>query len=131
MAAAKVLAVDDESDILLIVRTALESAGMDVRTASNGRDALTTADEFAPDLIVLDVMMPEMDGFEVVRHLRENEKTQDIPVVMLTGVSDSQRVKQALDSGVARYIVKPFDIEELLRTVRQVLDSDKDGILMI
>lgn len=120
----KVLAVDDESDILLIVRAALQSEGIEVATASNGEDGLATAAEFMPDVIILDVMMPAMDGFEVVERLRANDKTRDIPVVMLTGVSERGRVKNALDSGVSHYLVKPFEIHELLSTVERAAEDD-------
>ena len=120
----KVLAVDDESDILLIVRAALQSEGIEVATAGNGEDGLALAAEFMPEVIILDVMMPGMDGFEVVQRLRENDKTRDIPVVMLTGVSDSSRIKTALDNGVSHYLVKPFEIHELLATVERAAEDD-------
>ena len=81
------------------------------------------ADENPPDLIILDMMMPEMDGFEVLRRLRESLKTDRIPVIMLTGVSERGKIRQALDSGIDYYIVKPFEFHDLISKVKVALSS--------
>jgi len=117
----KILVVDDETDVLLIVRTTLENEGFDVVTASNGPDGLELTKETKPDLIVLDVMMPGMDGFEVLQRLKDDEATCLIPVLMLTGVSDRAKIQEALASGIDYYIVKPFEITDLLQKIRVVL----------
>ena len=131
MAAKKVLAVDDESDVLLIVRTALESEGMEVVTASNGPDALALAEEARRDLIVLDIMMPEMDGFEVMNRLKDNEKNSGIPVVMLTGLSERNLIKKALDKGVRHYVVKPFEFQDFLQVVNQAIGDRETDIFNV
>jgi DNA-binding response OmpR family regulator len=119
----RILAVDDESDLLLIIKTALFSEGFEVATALNGFDALAMAQENPPDLIILDMMMPEMDGFEVLKRLRESPKTEVVPVIMLTGVSERGKIRQALDSGIDYYIVKPFEFHDLISKVKVALGS--------
>lgn len=121
--AKRVLAVDDEPDVLLIVRTALQSEGFEVTTAANGPDCLEAAEASPPDLILLDVMMPGMTGFEVLRKLKANEKTSLIPVIMLTGLSERSKIQEALTSGTDYYIVKPFEFEDLIGKVNEALES--------
>lgn len=119
----KILAVDDESDVILILKTALMSEGYDVETASNGPDGLAIARDQIPDLILLDVMMPGMTGFEVLRELKADDATATIPVIMLTGVSDKKSIQEALTSGTDFYIVKPFEFTDLLAKVEEALDA--------
>ncbi|GAB4313295.1 MAG: hypothetical protein Kow0059_04450 [Candidatus Sumerlaeia bacterium] len=127
MAQHTILAVDDEMDILLIVKTALEGEGYKVVTAANGFDALATAEDIRPDLILLDIMMPEMDGFEVLDQLRRNENTMHIPIIMLTGVSEILKKKEALDKGITYYINKPFDYQTLVSKVKMAIEEkDQD-----
>jgi len=121
--AKKILAVDDESDVLLIIQTGLEVEGFDVVTAVNGEEALSQAREEQPDLILLDVMMPIMDGFEVLAKLKEDDSTSQIPVIMLTGLSDRKKIQQALVSGIECYVVKPFDFSDLMQKVHAALGS--------
>lgn len=120
----KILAVDDELDVVLIVKTALQTEGFEVETANNGPDALMLAKEHIPDLILLDVMMPGMTGFEVLRALKQNEKTAQIPVIMLTGVSERSKIVEAIGSGTSYYIIKPFDFEDLIDKVNQALAGE-------
>jgi two-component system phosphate regulon response regulator PhoB len=119
----KILAVDDEIDVLLIVKTALRSAGFDVETATNGNDALTLAKADPPDLIILDVMMPGMTGFDVMRELKRIENTCMIPIIMLTGVSERSKIQEALSNGTTYYMIKPFDLDQMLEKVRNALDG--------
>lgn len=121
--AQRILAVDDEVDVLLIVKTALQSEGFEVETASNGPDGLALAKDNPPDLIMLDVMMPGMTGFEVLRALKQIERTSTIPVIMLTGVSERGKIQEALSSGTTYYIVKPFDFDDLLDKVHDALNG--------
>ncbi len=116
--ATKILVADDEPDVLLIIKTGLTLEGFDVVTAPNGRDALLSATEELPDLIILDVMMPYLSGFEVLEKLKENDATAQIPVIMLTGLSDRESIQHALLSGSDRYIVKPFEFNDLLQKVK-------------
>lgn len=119
-----ILAVDDEADLLLIIKTALFSEGFNVITATNGPDAIALANENPPDLVILDFMMPEMNGLEVLAALRQNAKTELIPAIMLTGLSDRERMKTALESGIEYYMVKPFDFHDLINKVKQALESN-------
>lgn len=116
----KILAVDDENDILLILRTSLRDE-YEVITASNGAEALQKVAEDKPDLVLLDMMMPEMDGIEVLEELRERPASATLPVIFLTGVSDKAKIKEALNKGSAYYIVKPFSHLDLLQKVALVL----------
>jgi len=109
----RVLCVDDENDVLLILKTAL-SEEYDVSTANNGADAVAVALEKKPDLIILDIMMPGMDGFQTLAKMRESPSLGTVPVMFLTGVSDKEKIRRALDMGTRYYIVKPFDYNELM-----------------
>ncbi|MFP4380579.1 MAG: response regulator transcription factor [Candidatus Sumerlaeia bacterium] len=120
---AKILVVDDEPDVLLIVKTGLQAEGYDLVTATNGADALTVAKDENPDLIVLDVMMPGMDGFETLAKLKEMDETSTIPVIMLTGLSEKQKIQKALVSGIEYYVIKPFEFDDLLKKVRTALNQ--------
>ncbi len=119
--AQRILAVDDDPDVLLIIRTGLTAEGYEVQTASSGQEAVESAIADPPDLIILDVMMPGMSGFDVVRELKQHESTATIPIVMLTGFSERKRIEEALASGVNYYVVKPFDFEDLLMRISQAL----------
>ena len=119
----KVLVIDDENDILLIIKSALHEEGYEVVTANNGYDGLALAEDASPDLIILDIMMPEMDGFEVLQQLKENEKTAQIPVVILTGLSSKDKIREALNKGIDYYIVKPFEYQDLVSKVKIAIDD--------
>jgi len=121
--APKILVVDDEPDVLLIVKTGMQAEGYDVVTASNGLDALAMVKEEKPDVVILDVMMPLMDGFEVLAKLKEDDATAAVPVIMLTGLSERSKIQKALISGIHFYVVKPFEFEELIQKVRTVLNA--------
>lgn len=119
-----VLIVDDEPDVLLLCRVNLEFEGYDVHEAHNGEDALAKISSVKPDLIVLDVMMPGMDGWQVLESLKSNPQTEQIPIVMLTAkVQESDQIK-GLSYGAIDYVTKPFNPLALTRTVREALESD-------
>jgi len=120
---ARILVVDDEPDVVMIIKTALQAEGYDVASAMNGPDALEEAAETRPDLIILDVMMPGMTGFEVLKVLKSEARTATIPVIMLTGVSDRKKIQEALSSGIEYYVVKPFDFDDLLSKIKQALEG--------
>ena len=121
----RILAVDDENDILLILRTSLKEE-YDVDTAASGPDALSLLEDVTPDLVILDLMMPEMDGLEVLDRIRERKETAATPVIFLTGVSDKEKIRAALDKGSSYYIVKPFNHNDLLSKVSIALkESDR------
>ena len=122
----KILAIDDENDVLVIIKSALKSEGYDVLTANNGYDGLAIAQDDKPDLILLDLMMPEMDGFEVLENLRDNETTMDIPVIVLTGLSERGKIREALDKGVNYYIMKPFEYHDLISKVKLAIEDAEE-----
>lgn len=124
----KILAVDDEKHIVRLVQVNLERAGYEVVTAHDGKEALQKVEEENPDLVVLDVMMPYMDGFEVLQNLRRNPSTRDIPVIMLTAKAQDADVFKGWQSGVDCYLTKPFNPMELLSFVKRIFDSTDGGV---
>jgi two-component system OmpR family response regulator len=119
MSGERLLLVDDEENLRTMLAAALAHSGFDVETASNGRDALTRTKELGPDLILLDVMMPDLDGFEVCRRLRaEYVKT---PIIFLTARDETSDKVRGLTTGGDDYLVKPFSLEELVARVQAVL----------
>ena len=117
-----VLVVDDVPDNLNLVKQALEGIGCEVMVATSGERALETVQRQAPELILLDVMMPGMDGFEVCRSLRRNETTRAIPVIFLTGLETTDDIVEGFRAGGIDYIVKPFRREEVQARVRTQLE---------
>lgn len=115
-----ILAVDDNPDNLILLETILESEGYKVELISNGVHALEQIAQTPPDLILLDVMMPEMDGYEVTRRIRQNREISYIPILLITAYHDAS-VVEGLDAGADDFIRKPFDHEELLARVRSML----------
>ena len=116
---ARLLVVDDEPNILELLSASLRFAGFDVATATNGNEALRVAAAYQPDLVVLDVMMPGLDGFEVVRRMRKEE--QRMPVLFLTAKDATEDKVIGLTLGGDDYITKPFSLEEVIARVRAVL----------
>jgi len=119
----KILAVDDERHIVRLVEVNLQRAGYEVVTAYDGREALEKVKSENPDLVVLDVMMPYMDGFEVLKNLKADPSTADIPVIMLTAKAQDADVFRGWQSGVDCYLTKPFNPMELLTFVKRIFDS--------
>ncbi|MGB3789667.1 MAG: response regulator [Phormidesmis sp.] len=113
-----VLIVDDMPINLAVVSDALGDAGFDIAIATNGERALQQVERCLPDLILLDVMMPGIDGFETCRRLKSNERTRHIPVIFMTALTDAKSKVEALDLGAVDYIVKPFHDKEVLARVR-------------
>ncbi len=114
-----VLVVDDDPHIRELCRLYLINAGYQVIEASNGREALDIVDKTPVDLVVLDVMMPEMDGFDVLEYIRDRDDW--LPVIMLTAMGDEEDRILGLDMGADDYIIKPFSPKELVSRVRAVL----------
>lgn len=115
----KVLVVDDEIPIQRIVKFNLEKEGYVVFLADDGKKALESVKQNRPDMILLDVMMPEMDGYEVCKVLKKDTKTKNIPVIMLTARGQESDEKKGLSSGADDYITKPFSPKKLMELVRQ------------
>lgn len=117
----KILVIDDDITINELVRINLELQGYNVYTAENGTVGFALAKQEQPDLIVLDVMMPEVDGFTVAKRIRECKQIADTPILMLTALSQLNDKVKGFDIGVDDYLVKPFEIEELKVRVRALL----------
>ena len=119
----KIMAVDDERHIVRLIQVNLERSGFQVITAFDGPDALKKVEADKPDLIVLDVMMPRMDGFEVLKRLQANPETREIPVIMLTAKAQDTDVFRGWSSGVSAYLTKPFNPLELITFVKRILSG--------
>jgi two-component system, OmpR family, alkaline phosphatase synthesis response regulator PhoP len=122
-----ILVVDDEEDILLLCRVNLEFEGYNVITASSGAEGLARAREKHPQLVLLDVMMPTMDGWHVLEALKATPDTEDTPVVMLTARVQGEDQMRGWSGGAADYIMKPFSPVALLETIRSVLHPTDPG----
>jgi diguanylate cyclase (GGDEF)-like protein len=121
-----ILVVDDDPDIARFVEVNLRSAGYDVAVAGDGEEAIDKAMELRPDLVLLDVMMPRIDGFEVAQRLRKNPQTANTSIIMLTAKALSADKVTGLQSGADDYIIKPFDPIELLARVKGTLRRAKE-----
>jgi DNA-binding response OmpR family regulator len=119
----RILVVDDDENILRLEKTILEQRGFDVTTAGSGTQALELAGEGRFDLILLDVMMPELDGFAVCRKLKEDARLKDIPVIFLTAKGGGDALAEGFESGAVMYINKPFTANKLLTIVNTMLES--------
>jgi CheY-like chemotaxis protein len=115
----RILVVDDEADIRDIVKTYLLEEGYEVLEAENGHEAIMKVQKEMPDLVVLDIMMPGINGFEVAKHLKDDPNTQDIPIIILSVLAQDSQYRQ----GILDYISKPFRQEELIATVRKIFDK--------
>lgn len=120
---AKLLLIDDDPLLLRMYQTKFQADGMEVETASDGIDGLAKISSFQPDLVLLDVMMPKMNGLDVLKKIKENEQTKKIPVVMLTNVSSSDTDEQSgLALGAVAYLVKAhYTPKEVLQKVKEIL----------
>jgi DNA-binding response OmpR family regulator len=121
----RILVADDDPVILRLLQVNFRLEGYQVETASRGEDALVLARESVPDLILLDVMMPGVDGWEVCRRLKEDPATAGIPVIFLSARAQDEDRKRGHALGVTEYVTKPFDPGRLVQTVRRVLDAAK------
>ena len=122
----KVLVVDDEAYILNILDFSLDSEGFSVVTAANGEEALRKAADERPDLVILDVMMPKIDGFEVCRALKAKKETQTIPVILLTAKDRDADRQKANEVGADLYMTKPFSPARLIAAVQELLGSKQN-----
>ena len=120
---ARILVADDEPHILKALDFKLKSLGHTIISAVDGGEALKIATEERPDLVLLDVMMPVMDGFQVLRTLKSQEETKNIPVIMLTARSQGKDIVAGLEDGAADYVTKPFNFAELIARVNCAIAS--------
>ena len=119
----RLLVAEDDQDILQLVAFRLEHEGYEVVRASNGDEVLRLAQSLEPDLVLLDVMMPGRDGYEVTRELRRRPATASIPVILLTARVQESDIARGVASGANDYVAKPFSPQELAERVRAMLDS--------
>jgi CheY-like chemotaxis protein len=118
----KILVADDERDIRELIGFTLRFAGFEVVLVADGIEAIERAPLEQPDLILLDVRMPKVHGYDVCRHLKEDPATSAIPIVFLSAKGQEGEIQEGLDSGAVEYIVKPFTPDDLTEQVREVLE---------
>jgi DNA-binding response OmpR family regulator len=114
----KIMAADDDPALLQMLADTLVTGGYDVATAEDGQQAVSVALEERPDLVILDVSMPELDGIQVVKRLRDDERTRDTIILLLTAVRAESAVEASFESGANDYLVKPFTVAHLLARVQ-------------
>ncbi|RJQ54505.1 MAG: response regulator [Actinobacteria bacterium] len=119
------MVVDDEPDIVRLVSFSLKRSGFEVLEASDGLSAIAIAEEEQPDLILMDVMMPVMNGYDASRKLKENPRTSHIPIIMLSAKSQQTEVAAGLDSGAETYICKPFTPSDLVEQVTRFIGQNE------
>jgi DNA-binding response OmpR family regulator len=119
----RILVVDDDENILNLEKTILEQKGFDVTGANGGAEALRLLAEQTFDLVLLDVMMPEVDGFTVCRKIKEDPRLKEIPVIFLTAKGGGEALAEGFESGAVMYINKPFTANKLLTIVNTMLES--------
>ena len=120
----RILCVEDEQEMIDLIRLILGRRGFEVQGASGGTEGLRMVREYLPDLVLLDLMMPDMDGWEVYQQMKADEKTRDIPVIVVT--ARAQNIDRVLGMHIAKvddYITKPFSPQELLNSVEKVLSN--------
>ena len=123
----RVFVVDDEPDVIDLLRTLLEVEGFAVETSTDGRDALARVLQRPPHLLVLDLMMPGLDGLELLKLLRLDPRGAAVPVLVVSARSGNQHQFESLQRGASAYLCKPFSPRELRRQVRQLLGLEHDG----
>src|ERR1041384_692117 len=125
VATARVLVVDDDRVIQQLLEVNLELEGYEVAKASDGEEAIRMVHAFAPDIVLLDVMMPKFDGREVCRRIKADPTTEHIPVIFLSARAQDMDVNSGLELGASAYLPKPFDPVDLLETVEKVLSGEQ------
>ena len=116
-----VLVVDDEIEIRELLSTMLTMMGYQSFVAEDGLDALNKIPKYQPDILILDVMMPRMDGLTLCRQLRDAENTAELPIIMLSGKAHQEAIQEGLNAGADRYLVKPMSLDDLTRNINEVL----------
>ena len=128
MSGKKILVADDEAVLVKMIRLRLEANGFVVLTAADGEDALDKAQRERPDLIILDLMLPKMDGYQVCASLKSDPGCRSVPIVILSARAQDTDKKMGEEAGASAYITKPFDTKELLAKIHELLDTkEKNG----
>jgi len=126
----KVLIIDDEPEILILVKSRIDSAGYDCITANSGKDGISLAQSSKPDVILLDLLMPEMDGYEVMKRLKGDTTTESIPVILFTAAPPEEVIKkggQVMEA--VDFVIKPFDDKALLFLIERISDMSSEEIM--
>jgi len=116
----KILLVDDEPDLVQMIKLRLKAAGYEVATAGDGQQALEAVKTEKPDLMILDLMLPKLDGYKVCRFLKFDERTKDIPILIFTARAQEQDIKLATECGADGYLTKPFEAQTLLAKLQEL-----------
>jgi len=116
-----ILVIEDDSSVRTLLSKALAGKGYQVETSEDGLEGLTRLESLRPDLIIVDIMMPRLDGMTFVRAIKQHERTQPIPVIFLTAKNDPKTMIQGINLGARFYVTKPFQIDELLAKVQKAL----------
>ncbi|MGC9521027.1 MAG: response regulator transcription factor [Anaerolineae bacterium] len=124
---AMILVAEDERDIRDLIAFTLEFAGYEVVLATNGAEAVALAREARPDLVLMDVRMPRMTGYQACEALKETPETREIPVVFLSAKGQDSEIQEGMEAGAVDYILKPFAPDELTAQVRRILEEAKAG----
>lgn len=127
MAKQTILVVDDETDLLDLIEYNLKKEGFDVLKAENGEEGIKVAKEYNPDLIIMDIMMPKMDGMQAVEIIRKDEKLRNLPIIFLTARSDEKTEVESLDLGGDDYITKPISTTKLISRIKAVMRRFEDS----
>ena len=127
MSEKKILLVDDEPDLVQLVSLRLQAAGYEVATAYDGQEALDQVKKEIPDLIILDLMLPKMDGYKVCRLLKFDERYKKIPVLIFTARAQEEDIRLAMECGADSYLTKPFDAQVLLSKIQELLSARAAG----
>lgn len=127
----KILVVDDQPDNVFILQDRLESEGYEVITAYDGPTGIEKTISESPDLVLLDVMMPGMSGFEACKKITENEETKDIPVILVTALTSVEDIKEGLNAGAFDYIKKPFNKTELIARIKSALRFRETNLIYL
>lgn len=116
----RILVVDDDLTLIKMMQIYFSNSGMDVRIESSGMAAIEAVEEFSPDVIILDIMMPEIDGIEVCRRMRRKPNGAGVPIIALTGFHSERRRKEMMEAGANLYLTKPINMAELLGHVKEL-----------
>jgi DNA-binding response OmpR family regulator len=122
----QLLLVDDERDLVFYTKLFLEEKGYEVTEAYDGQQALEMLEDFRPDLVILDVTMPRLTGWDVLKKMQEDPKTADIPVLMLTARSQDRDKARGWELGVTWYQTKPFELDEIAMVIKRILATVED-----
>jgi DNA-binding response OmpR family regulator len=117
----KILVVDDDPYILMSLEFLMKKNGFDVMVARNGTEALELVEKQLPNLVLLDIMMPDVDGYEICRHIKSSKKLKDAKVVFMSAKSKEADIKKGYDLGASLYITKPFSTRELMKQIKELM----------